>query len=101
MIARAAVSLLLLATTAHAESAAVIELAVGATVERAVGPRRGLVCDDPAIVRADVVARTADSNALVVTGLAPGTTLCRVGTEPHRSGLVFELRVRAAPTRTR
>lgn len=70
-----------------------IELRVGETAERDVGIAVGYRCDDPALVQVEMRTRSEQSNAFVVTGLRPGATRCRVGTDPHRPSVVFEIRV--------
>jgi hypothetical protein len=70
-----------------------IELRVGETAERDVGFARGSQCDDPALVRAEVRAKSEQTNVFVVTGLGAGVTRCRVGTDPHRSSVMYEIRV--------
>lgn len=70
-----------------------IELGVGETAERDVGFAIGCQCDDPALVRAEMRAKSPHSNAFVVTGLRAGVTRCRVGTEPNRPSLVYEVLV--------
>jgi hypothetical protein len=77
-----------------------IELRVGETAERDVGIAIGYRCDDPALVRIEMQARTAQANAFVVTGVAPGVTWCRAGTDPLRPSVVFEVRVRPRSDRT-
>lgn len=66
---------------------------VGRTTERSVGDAIGWFCDDPKLVDAAVVTR-GDVNYFVVTGVAVGTTQCRVGTDPSRSTFVFEVTVK-------
>jgi hypothetical protein len=70
-----------------------IELRVGETAERDVGFARGYQCDDPAVVRAEMRAKSEQTNAFVATGLQPGVTRCRVGTDPHRPSVAYEIRV--------
>jgi hypothetical protein len=70
-----------------------IELRVGETAERDVGIAVGYQCDDPALVRVQMRTKSEQANAFVVTGLAAGVTRCRVGTEPHRPSVVYEIRV--------
>ena len=76
-----------------------IELRVGETVERDVGFALGYRCDDPALIRAEVRAKSEQVNAFVVTGLGAGVTRCRVGTDPHRPSVVYEIRVLQRPAR--
>ena len=70
-----------------------IELPVGETAERDVGIAVGYQCDDPALVQVEMRTRSEQANAFVVTGLRAGATRCRVGTDPHRPSVVFEIRV--------
>ena len=93
---RIAVILCLVAATAAAGDALRIDVAVGETIERDVGFAMGLQCDDVAIVHVELRAGTPESNTFVVTGVAEGTTMCRVGTTPNRPTYLFELHVVAA-----
>jgi hypothetical protein len=90
---RFALILGLVARVAHADDAARLEVAVGQTVERDVGIAVGLRCDDVAIARVELRTVTPDSNVFEVTGVTPGTTLCRVGTALNRPTYVFEIHV--------
>jgi len=90
---RVALILCLAAGTAVADDGVRLEVAVGETVERDVGFAMGLLCDDLAIVRAELHAGTPESNTFRVTGVAEGTTKCRVGTAPNRPAYVFEIHV--------
>ncbi len=65
-----------------------LEVAVGATASLDVGFARGLLCDDAAVVRAEIRAASPTSNRLFVTGLRRGATLCRAGTQGAPSVLV-------------
>ena len=76
-----------------------IELRVGETGERDVGFALGYQCDDPALVRVAMRARSEQANVFVVTGLRAGVTRCRVGTDPHRPSVVYEIRVLPRPAR--
>ena len=97
-----ALALALLAVTvatARADGAPRLDVAVGETVDRDVGVARGWFCDDPSLVRADLVTR-GDHNVWIVTGVKAGRTLCRVGTDlagPHLVIDVHVLRVRDRP----
>lgn len=96
---RIAVALAMLALGAaavRADEAPRLEVAVGKTVEHDVGIAMGLRCDDVSIARIALRERSAESNVLVVTGVAPGTTLCRVGLIVGRPTYLFEIRVTAA-----
>lgn len=77
-----------------------IDVEVGQTAERDVGIAIGLLCDDLAILHAELRSETPESNVLRVTGVRPGDTLCRAGTVPGRPVFVFEIHVttrRTAP----
>lgn len=76
-----------------------IEVAVGDTVERDVGIAVGVICDDLAVVRPDLVTRSPSHNAFLVTGLARGTTQCRVGSDPALPSRLFQIVV--VPARAR
>jgi len=71
-------------------------LEVGETIERDVGFAMGLLCDDLTIIHADLRANTPESNTFTVTGVAEGTTMCRVGTAPDRPAYLFEIHVVAS-----
>jgi hypothetical protein len=70
-----------------------LDVAVGEMIERDVGFALGLLCDDVTILHADLRASTPESNTFTVTGVAEGTTMCRVGTMPNRPAYVFEIHV--------
>jgi hypothetical protein len=78
---------------ARADDAVPLSVAVGETVERDVNFAIGLLCDDLAIIHADLHASTPESNTFRVTGVAEGTTMCRVGTAPTRPAYLFEIHV--------
>jgi hypothetical protein len=90
---RIAAILCLVTTSAAADGALRIDVAVGETIARDVGFAIGLQCDDLAIVRAELHAGTPESNTFTVTGVAEGTTMCRVGTTPDRPSYLFEIHV--------
>jgi len=92
---RIAVFLGVIATSAWADGTERLDVAVGETIERDVGFAMGLLCDDLTIIRADLRASTPESNTFTVTGIAEGTTMCRVGTMPNRPTYVFEIHVGA------
>lgn len=75
-----------------------IEVQVGDSVERDVGFAVGLLCEDVAIVHAELRSETPESNVLRVTGVKPGDTQCRAGTVPGRPVFVFEIHVTARHT---
>jgi hypothetical protein len=89
-----------LATSAVADGAIRVDVAVGETIERDVGFAMGLQCDDVAIVRVELREGTPESNTFAVTGVTEGTTTCRVGTAPNRPSYMFEIHV-IAPRRRR
>ena len=70
-----------------------IEVRVGETAERRVGIAVGYRCDDPSLVQVEMKPRTEQANAFIVTGVKEGATTCRVGTDPHRPSMVYEVRV--------
>ena len=73
---------------------------VGQTVSREVGFAMGHMCDDETILKAEMKNGTVENNLFVVTGVKPGTTLCRAGTVQDRPTILFEIRVvprRSAP----
>jgi hypothetical protein len=73
-----------------------IDVTVDATVETAVGFAVGFVCDDPKLI--DGSMKTVDDhNVFVVKGLLVGKTLCRVGTDPLRPSVLFQVVVTAKP----
>jgi len=76
-----------------------LTLQVGQTVARDVGFAMGHLCDDETIVKAEMRNKTAETNSFVVTGLRPGTTLCRAGTNTveDRPTFLFEITVVAKP----
>jgi hypothetical protein len=90
---RIALILCFAGSLARADDAARLEVAVGETVERDVGIALGLRCDDLAIARVELRTVTPESNRFEVTGVQPGTTLCRVGTALNRPSFMFEIHV--------
>jgi hypothetical protein len=70
-----------------------IEVRIGETAEREVGIAVGFQCDEPALVRVEMRTKREGVNAFAVTGVAVGVTRCRVGTDPHRPSVVYEVRV--------
>jgi hypothetical protein len=77
-----------------------LSVEVGRTTERAVGNANGWFCDDPSLIKAAIVTR-GDVNYWVVTGLEVGATQCRVGTDPSRSTVVFDVTVKRASSKRR
>jgi len=78
---------------ARVDAAERLEVAVGETVERDVGIAVGLRCDDLSFTRIELRTVTPEANRFAVTGVAPGTTRCRVGTALNRPSFVFEIHV--------
>jgi len=70
-----------------------LTVAVAETVAVDVGTLIGFLCDDLTIVKGEMTTKSETMNSFHVTGLAPGTTLCRVGTEPQRPKRMFEIHV--------
>jgi len=70
-----------------------IELRVGETVEREVGIAIGYRCDEPELIQIEMKARSEEANAIAVTGVREGRTMCRIGTVPQRPSVVLEIRV--------
>ncbi len=76
-----------------------VALVVGQTVELPVGWALGYICDDTAILRAELYNRDPYTNIFAITGIEPGTTLCRVGTNQlGATSYLFEVVVVPAPT---
>ena len=69
-----------------------VEVEVDQVVEREVGYAMGWFCDDPALVIANLATRN-DRNVWTVQGVKVGVTRCRVGTDPSRPHVVFEVHV--------
>jgi len=93
---RIALLLCFLTGGALAGDAERLDVAVGETIEQDVGFAIGLRCDDLTIILVELRADTPESNTFMVTGVAEGTTLCRVGTAPNRPTYLFEIHVVAA-----
>lgn len=70
-----------------------IEVRVGETAERYVGFAVGYRCDDPSLLQIEMKPKSEQTNVFVVTGVKEGATACRVGTDPHRPSVVYEVRV--------
>jgi hypothetical protein len=85
---------------AMAQQGVPIVVEVGASAQRGVGNAIGWFCDDPALINATLVTRD-NRNYWVVTGLAQGSTECRVGTDPSRHSVVFAVTVKPAPATPR
>ncbi|MBL0220462.1 MAG: hypothetical protein IPQ07_42150 [Myxococcales bacterium] len=82
-------------TKVTAEDRQPLVVEVGKTVSTKVGFAMGHLCDDETIVRAEMQNGTTDDNLFVVTGLKPGTTLCRAGVVEDRPTVLFEITVTA------
>ncbi len=80
-------------TWVGAEDRVALAVEVGQTVSREVGFAMGHLCDDKSIVRAEMKNGTPENNLFVVTGIQPGTTLCRVGVVLSRPTILFEITV--------
>jgi hypothetical protein len=92
-IARSVALLALLAAPAVRADGRSLEVAVGRTIEVNVGYARGWMCDDPSIIKAELVTR-GDANIWIVTGVKTGATQCRVGTDMDTPVYyLFDLRV--------
>jgi hypothetical protein len=86
--------LLALAGVAHGEDGSKrLAVAVDETVEVQVGYMIGFICDDLKLIDASIVTRN-DVNVFIVKGLAVGTTQCRVGTDPQRGTVLFDVIVK-------
>ena len=72
--------LILGASSASSEDTQRITVAVGETATRDVGWAMGHLCDDDAIVDAEMRNKDPETNVFVVRGKKLGTTLCRAGT---------------------
>lgn len=96
---RIAAILCLVATSALADDAMRLDVAVGETIERDVGIAMGLLCDDVAMIRVELRTGTPEANTFAVTGVKEGVTRCRVGTTPNRPVYLFEIHVVAARLR--
>ena len=67
---------------------------IDTTVEVDVGYAIGYACDDPGLVRVEMKTSAArKTNVFAVTGVKQGATLCRVGTDPLKPSLLFDVRV--------
>ena len=67
---------------------------VGRTISLDVGFARGLICDDLAVVRAELRAASSTSNRLYLTGLKQGATQCRAGTPGLTPSVLVHVTVR-------
>jgi hypothetical protein len=77
MIRRALLLALFIPAAAMADS---VTLEVGATRKVNVGMARGLFCDDNTIVAGSIATdESGQANIVTLTGLSPGSTLCRAG----------------------
>ena len=56
-----------------------VTVEVGKTTRVDVGFAKGLNCDDLSVAQVDIETSSAKTNQVVITGLKPGRTLCRVG----------------------
>jgi hypothetical protein len=78
-----------------------VSVAVGKTQSVNVGwARGGWFCDDTSLVKGDLVTRKVgndETNFWVITGVKVGKTQCRIGDDPNRTSIVFDLSVTPAP----
>jgi hypothetical protein len=84
---RVALILILVAVAPAAAEGIRVDVELGDTAKVDVGTLTGLHCDDVTIIKVDLVTRDDEHNDLVVTGVAVGTTLCRVGTAAQQARL--------------
>lgn len=96
-IAAAVVGIALASTQMAADERMEVILAVGETVELDVGYARGFICDDPTIVYAELRSKASDANELILTGMAPGATLCRAGLDVSERSYLFDVTVVQPP----
>lgn len=92
----AAITIVLAAGLAHAEGdgAQRLEVTVGDTIEVQVGYMIGYRCDEPPrLVEATMTTRN-DVNVFAVKGVTVGKTQCRVGTDPLRTSVLFDVIVK-------
>ena len=71
-----------------------LEVTVDATVETDVGLAIGFRCDDPKLVEGSAMKTVDDHNVWMLKGAVAGKTLCRVGTNPTQSSVLFEVVVK-------
>jgi hypothetical protein len=88
----AAIAVLLAVAGARAGDAPRLDVPLGKTIEVDASALRGWMCDDPTLVRAELVTR-GDHNVWRVTGAKLGTTACRIGTAPYGPHVVYEVHV--------
>jgi len=94
MRVRIALLLSVLAGSAIADDAPrLIEVEVDSTVETDVGLAIGFRCDDPKLLEGQMKT-VDDHNVFVVKGVIAGRTLCRVGVDPQRSSVLFQVVVK-------
>lgn len=86
-----ALAVLLSASLARADNS--VTVAVGKTEMVDVGMARGLNCDDLTVAQVEIRTRSAENNQLVITGLKPGRTSCRVGTPSAGPTVLVNIRV--------
>jgi len=73
-----------------------IEVVVDATVETDVGLAMGYRCDDPKLIEGSMKT-VGDHNVFVIKGAQAGKTLCRVGVDPLRPSVLFEVVISEKP----
>ena len=98
-----ALVIVLVAPAAADEDQLPVTVEVGKTVTKEVGFAMGYLCDDESIARGEMRNGTDENNIFAVTGVKPGTTLCRAGTVRHRPTVLFTITVvaPAPPPRTK
>jgi hypothetical protein len=89
---RLALCLVLVAVAPAAAEGIRLDVELGDTAKVDVGTLTTLHCDDVTIIKVDLVTRDDEHNDLVVTGLALGSTLCRVGT-PSQQPRLYDIHV--------
>jgi hypothetical protein len=81
-----------------------LTVAVGKTLEVDVGWHAGWFCDNSKLITGNLVTRKVgdrETNVWIIKGVKAGQTECRVGRDPQRVNLVFDLVVTPAPKSAR
>lgn len=86
-----ALAVLLSASLVWADNS--VTVGVGKTAMVDVGLARGLNCDDLTVAQVEIRTRSAENNQLVITGLKPGRTFCRVGMPNAGPTVLVNIRV--------
>jgi hypothetical protein len=71
-----------------------LDVRVGQTIVVDVAYARGIRCDDLTVLTPELRPHDFSSNWFYVTGLRPGTTLCRAGVEDDFPTYLFRITVR-------